>query len=137
MTTSPKPLQIYAAPASLGLPSFSIPEFADRLEADQVGFHELLFAATQISRLTNGSVPKHLKDGGFLRNGSQLWNGTRSSNPEQLRSRLVSTLRTLSEQAEEVPPSNVTVHQFNPALIPIIVQIIQMIFEMIAKFKTT
>jgi hypothetical protein len=128
---------ISAAPPSLGLPSFSIADFADKVEAGQVGFHELLFAVTQLSRLTDGKVPSNLRKGGFLREESQLWASSRSNSPEQIRSRLVTALRSLTEHAEEIPPSNVTVHQFNPALIPIIIQIIQTIFEMLSKFKTT
>lgn len=123
---------------NLGLSGVNFTELADKVESGQISLTELLLISTQASRLIS-SIPPSMKNQPAFRQPFQTANFLRlNADPSKACSQLADKLRELGEKVPELPPDDlpVPVHTFDLSMIPLIFQIIQMILDMITKFKS-
>lgn len=121
------------------LPATTFDALASIVEKE-ASITELLYVAAQCSRFVS-KTPKELKGGALASFFSSIGSLFKRrpelpSDPQKARALIASKIRNLAAVADpEVPDGSVQIKQFNIALIPLIIEIIQLIMQMIEKFR--
>jgi hypothetical protein len=128
---------IFRRQHKIGLSKIDFTEAADRIESGEAGLTELLAISAQVSRLAN-AVPSSLRKQPAFANPFAGLSKLRGTTPESQRKELAAKVREFAATVPELPPDDLPlpVHQFDISLIPIIMQIIQMIMDMVTKFRS-